>query len=132
MCMADSRVAACAFSKGRSASLPLNSILRRSLPAVIGGHISPGYGFFPTRLNVPDDLTRDKDLRPARSPESPLAPLLREPDSDDPALTAQALKFAEHLAELPTQPSRHVSEWALLTVRLLHSCSGGICAPARR
>jgi hypothetical protein len=132
MCMADSRVAACAFSKGRSASLPLNSVLRRTLPAIVGGHISPGYGFFPTRLNVPDDLTRDKEVRPSRSPESPLAPLLREPDRDDPALIAQALSFAEHLAELPTQPSKHVSEWALLTTRLLHSCSGGTCAPARR
>ncbi len=125
MCMADSRVAACAFSKGRSASAPLNSVLRRTLPAIVGGHLFPGYGFFPTRLNVPDDLTRDREVRPSRAPESPLAPLLRTQEGEESPLVAQAMDYATYLSDLPTQTKRS-SEWALLVVRLLRA-RGNCC-----
>lgn len=54
----DSQVSLGALVKGRSASKPLNSLLQRSLPVVIGGDIYSGVGFFPSGVNRADAPTR--------------------------------------------------------------------------
>ena len=64
VCLQDSRVAAGALSKGRSAAPQLNRELRQCLPSVIGGMLAPGSAFVPSRWNPADGPTRDRPIRP--------------------------------------------------------------------
>lgn len=52
----DSRVAKCAHAKGSSSSVALT-------PTPVSGGLYVSFGFAPTRLNVADDPTRDKEIR---------------------------------------------------------------------
>ena len=102
MCLLDSRVAVGAFAKGRSASSQLNRVLRAALPHIVGGHIWPGFGFVPTRLNPPDDPTRGRPLCGPRSSNT---------------ILAHGPTAARWWALLPSQPKAS-SEWARLVVLL--------------
>ena len=59
----DSLVARGALSKGRSSSRKLQPSLRRSCSIQIAFDSYPAWIYAPTRLNVPDDPTRDLPLR---------------------------------------------------------------------
>eukprot|EP00435_Cladocopium_sp_Y103_P046805 s630_g13.t1 len=59
----DSLVARGALSKGRSSSKKLQPGLRRACAIQIGFDVYPAWTFSPTRLNVPDDPTRDCPFR---------------------------------------------------------------------
>lgn len=61
--LVDSSVCKGAFSKGRSSSRALQSILKRSACLQIVGSQYLSFCFAPTRLNVPDDPTRGVPLR---------------------------------------------------------------------
>jgi hypothetical protein len=129
MFMVDSKVSAGAFSKGRSASKPLNEVLRSSLPAVLGGCLSPGYGFFPTRLNPPDDLTRSRELRGRQATASPLSPFLEA----EPSFSADDARLLRAWGELPTQ-DRACSEWGRLVWLLVARAPRGafpLCSAPR-
>eukprot|EP00435_Cladocopium_sp_Y103_P029655 s4131_g7.t1 len=66
---ADSQVALAALVKGRSSSPCLNTLLRRSLPNVLGNGLYGSYGFLPSLSNVADDPTRSVEIRaPSRMP----------------------------------------------------------------
>jgi hypothetical protein len=114
MFMVDSKVSAGAFSKGRSASKPLNEVLRSSLPDVLGGCIAPGYGFFPTRLNPSDDLTRSRELRGRQATASPLSPFL----ASEPCTSCEDLHRLHSWGNLPTQ-DKACSEWGRLVWLLI-------------
>ena len=115
MFLLDSRVAAGALSKGRSASAALNREVRRALPWVLGADYYPGFSCVPTRLNVSDDPTRGRAVRKPRC----AAPVWYGADpAPDPAWEAWA--------SLPTQP-RTVSERARLTFKLWLK----LCGPER-
>jgi hypothetical protein len=121
MFMVDSKVSAGAFSKGRSASKPLNEVLRAALPDILGGCITPGYGFFPTRLNPPDDLTRSRELRVRQASASPLSPFL---DSRS-CPSCEDLQRLHAWGDLPTQ-ERAYSEWGRLVWLLIARAPRGI------
>ena len=64
MYLGDSQVALGCWIKGRSSSYGLNQVLQQSLPVHLGcGLISNG-GYVPTDVNVADDPTRGKAIRP--------------------------------------------------------------------
>lgn len=65
----DSRVAAGAIAKGRSASSALNQELQTGLGDVLGGDIYTGPDPLPTKLNPADDPTRDLPVRAAAEGE---------------------------------------------------------------
>ena len=58
----DSRVAKGAHAKGRSSSNALRSGLLKSCSYLVAGNLHPAYGFAPTRLNVADAPTRQREL----------------------------------------------------------------------
>ena len=58
----DSRVAKGAHSKGRSSSNALRLSLQKAGSYILAGNLHPSYGFAPTRLNVADAPTRDREL----------------------------------------------------------------------
>ena len=102
--LADSFVVAAAVSKGRTSSLGLGPVLRRYNATCVAAGLYFNIPFVPTRLNPPDDLTRDVPLRsPAGSFDVRNWPL----DS------------LYDLAELP-KTRRWISNW----VRLLLSLCG--------
>eukprot|EP00438_Fugacium_kawagutii_P033672 Skav204069 [mRNA] locus=scaffold3:515457:529911:- [translate_table: standard] len=59
----DSAVAKGALAKGRSSSRCLLPVLRRSAACQLAGNLYPSQSFAPTRLNVADDPTRERQLR---------------------------------------------------------------------
>ncbi|CAE7217549.1 unnamed protein product [Symbiodinium sp. CCMP2592] len=59
----DSQVSLAAMSKGRSSSGALNRELRRSLGTYLGAGLRPGYAYLQSKLNPPDDRTRNTPLR---------------------------------------------------------------------
>ena len=63
LALLDSQVALAALLKGRSASPALNTLLRRSLPDLIGADLYPGLAFAKSQDNVADDPTRELDPR---------------------------------------------------------------------
>lgn len=66
---ADSQVALAVLVKGRSSSASLNTLLRKSLPTVLGCGLYGSYGFIPSLANVADDPTRSVVIRaPKRAP----------------------------------------------------------------
>ena len=66
---ADSQVALAVVCKGRSSSPALNTLLRKSLPNLLGSGLYGSYGFVPSLANVADDPTRSvKIRRPRRVP----------------------------------------------------------------
>ena len=66
---ADSQVALAVIVKGRSSSAALNTLLRKSLPNVLGHGLYGSYGFVPSLANVADDPTRETEIRsPKRLP----------------------------------------------------------------
>ncbi len=67
----DSQVALGALVKGRAASVSVNSLLRRSLPVMVGSDLYAGYGFFPSEINRADGPTRGA---------SPPSPDMSEPE----------------------------------------------------
>jgi len=74
----DSQVALAVIVKGRSSSPSLNTLLRRSLPTLLGNGLYGHYGFVPSRANVSDDPTQGVDIRtPARVPIFDLSASLR-------------------------------------------------------
>ena len=58
----DSRVARGSHAKGRSSALALGPSLKKSAALQLSGGLYPSFGFAPTRLNVADAPTRDRDL----------------------------------------------------------------------
>ena len=58
----DSRVAKCSHAKGRSSARALAPSLKRGAALQIAGGLYPALGFAPTRLNVADAPTREKEL----------------------------------------------------------------------
>ena len=62
-CLLDSRAAKGALAKGRSSSVSLQRVCKRSMSLQLGFGLYPGWGFAPTRLNVADDPTRRVALR---------------------------------------------------------------------
>ena len=58
----DSRVTLCSSAKGRSPSHALRPSLRRRAAQLLGRGLYPAYAFAPTRLNVADAPTRDREL----------------------------------------------------------------------
>ena len=62
-CLLDSRAAKGALAKGRSSSVSLQRVCKRSAAYQLGFGLYPGWGFAPTRLNVADDPTRRTALR---------------------------------------------------------------------
>ena len=63
----DSRVSIGALAKGRSSSTMLQPLCKRSGAIQISSGIYPGWVFGPTRLNIADDPTRSKPVRPPLS-----------------------------------------------------------------
>eukprot|EP00435_Cladocopium_sp_Y103_P033667 s2641_g8.t1 len=63
---ADSQVALAVIVKGRSSSAALNTLLRKSLPNVLGHGLYGSYGFIPSLANVADDPTRSVRIREPR------------------------------------------------------------------
>ena len=63
--LVDSNVSRGALGKGRSASRAVMAILRRINSTLVAGDLYMVNPFCPTRLNVADDPTRDRDLRPS-------------------------------------------------------------------
>ena len=63
--LSDSAVARGAIAKGRSSSRLLRPILMRIASYLLAGGVYVGLMHAPTRLNVADDPSRQKDLRPA-------------------------------------------------------------------
>ena len=61
----DSHVVLCATSKGRTSSLGLGSILRRVCATIVAAGLYISIPFSPTRPNVADDPTRDRECRDA-------------------------------------------------------------------
>ena len=100
--MADSFVVAAAVSKGRTSSLGLGPVLRRYNAICVAAGLYFNIPFVPTRLNPPDDLTRDVPLR-------------------DPAgsfvITDWPLDSLFDLAELP-KTRRWISNWTRLFLSL--------------
>ena len=74
--LSDSAVARGAIAKGRSSSRLLRPILMRVASYLLAGGVYIGLMHAPTRLNVADDPSRQRDLRPAhlRSIVSDLGP----------------------------------------------------------
>ncbi len=100
--MADSFVVAAAVSEGRTSSLGLSPVLRRYNATCVAAGLYFNIPFVPTRLNPPDDLTRDVPLRdPAGSFDVRDWPL----DS------------LYDLAELP-KTRRWISNWARLLLSM--------------
>ena len=62
-CMVDSHVVSAASAKGRSSSLGLRAVVRRFCALSLAGGLYFSVPFVPTRLNVPDDPTRNVPLR---------------------------------------------------------------------
>eukprot|EP00435_Cladocopium_sp_Y103_P020708 s2227_g5.t1 len=60
----DSQVCLGALTKGRSASLALNAILKRSLPYPLAGGIFGHYLYYPSAFNRADGPTRDTEPKP--------------------------------------------------------------------
>ena len=71
----DSQVSLAAMSKGRSSSSSLSRELRRSLGTYLGAGLRPGYAYLQSKLNPPDDRTRNT---PLRSPSRDASPWFRE------------------------------------------------------
>ncbi|CAK0902320.1 unnamed protein product [Prorocentrum cordatum] len=96
-----------AVAKGRSPSWYVNEELRALLPHTVGHGHYPRAHFAPTRLNVADDPTRGRQVRPCR---------------DGPAwLGYEGNDFArafDQWASLPRQ-SRTTSDWARFLFKLL-------------
>lgn len=65
--LVDSNVVRGATTKGRSSSLGLSTVLRRLNAICVAAAIYLHIAFVPTRLNISDDPTRDRPLRPATS-----------------------------------------------------------------
>lgn len=65
--LVDSNVVRCASAKGRSSSLGLSTILRRFCALCVGAGLYYTLAFCPTRLNVSDDPTRLRPVRPKSS-----------------------------------------------------------------
>ncbi len=63
----DSNVVRCASAKGRSSSLGLSSILRRFCAVCVSSGLYYTLPSVPTRHNVADDPTRDRDVRSSSS-----------------------------------------------------------------
>lgn len=61
----DSQVVSGAICKGRSASLPLNRELRKSVPNMLGSGVYSSPGYVRSAHNPSDDATRGKDVRQA-------------------------------------------------------------------
>ena len=100
----DSQVALAALLKGRSASPALNSLLRRSLPGMLGSDLYSGLSFLKSEENSADDPTRDRVPRP---PSEPLpewfAPLAR---GDTAPLDTWLSRQADLLAARESEPFR--------------------------
>ena len=64
MHLQDSQVSLACLVKGRSSSDALNEALRQSLPDHLGFNTRPAYGFVKTHINVADDPTRGRTVRP--------------------------------------------------------------------
>ena len=62
-CLVDSNVCRGALGKGRSASLALSSVLRRISACQVTFGLYLTIPFCPTRLNIADDPTRERELR---------------------------------------------------------------------
>ena len=62
-CLVDSNVCRGALGKGRSASLALSSVLRRISACQVTFGLYLTTPFCPTRLNIADDPTRERELR---------------------------------------------------------------------
>jgi len=76
--IADSRVAICSTSKGRSPSAALQRSLGRIGAVSVAGGLYPALGFGPSRFNAADAPTRERDLdAPLRPPPSWLTDLRR-------------------------------------------------------
>eukprot|EP00435_Cladocopium_sp_Y103_P021725 s1085_g5.t1 len=75
--MVDSNVSRGALGKGRSASRAISHILRRINSMLVAADLYMINPFCPTRLNVADDPTRDRELRES-SPGLLQSPLSRE------------------------------------------------------
>ncbi|CAE7319157.1 unnamed protein product, partial [Symbiodinium sp. CCMP2592] len=71
LALLDSQVALACVLKGRSSSPSLNSLLRRSLPVMLGADLYAGLGFVKSEDNVADDPTRH---RTPREPAEDLPP----------------------------------------------------------
>lgn len=65
--LVDSNVVRCASAKGRSSSLGLSTILRRFCALCVGAGLYHTLPYCPTRLNVSDDPTRLRPVRPKSS-----------------------------------------------------------------
>ena len=101
--LADSFVVSAATSKGRTSSVGLSPVLRRYNAVCVACGLYFNVPFVPTRLNPPDDLTRDAPLRiPAGSFDVRDWPLEKLYD----------------LAELP-KLRRWISNWARLILSMI-------------
>ena len=105
----DSRVAIGAIAKGRSASQPLNSLLRRCAGDLIGCDIYVGCLFAPTRLQPADDASRLR-AAPGRRQRGCGLPLWAQ------LLQEGRFEAFDRLADLPLQ-SASTARWACLALR---------------
>ena len=60
----DSQVGLGALCKGRAAAVPLNRMLKASVPTYLGGGLYPHYGFFKSEENPADAPTRGREVAP--------------------------------------------------------------------
>ena len=104
--LVDSLVVLGAVVKGRSPSKPLNRLLQKMLPDLLGFGLYPGLHFVPTRLNSGDAPSRFTKIRGPRSPE---------PSWYD-AAAAGSFKGMDYFGDLPKQ-SKGTSEWCRLVVK---------------
>ena len=99
---ADSQVALTVIVKGRSSSPSLNTLLRKSLPNILGNGIYGNYGFIPSLANVADDPTRGQPIRqPLRETIFDLAACLRGDFSSLDAWLGRIGFLPEQVAALP-------------------------------
>ena len=129
MYLGDSQVALGCWIKGRSSSYGLNQVLQQSLPVHLGcGLISNG-GYVPTDVNVADDPTRGKAIRP---PACELPSWM--PDCTELSVADRCCQLDEFLVSLgadsfelsglpPFEELRTVESFPLLPSRSLRSKS---------
>ena len=106
---ADSQVALAVIVKGRSSSAALNTLLRKSLPNVLGNGLYGSYGFVPSLANVADDPTRSVPIRePRRMPVFDLKASL-EGNFQSLDLWLSSVGFTpEEVARIPSKTSRRL------------------------
>ena len=109
----DSNVAKSALAKGRSSAYSLQPVLKRAASVQLAFGSYPSWNFAPTRLNVSDDPTRDKEIR-----------------KDDCASAVLGLELGELVKLHECRLRRFAANWIRLV--LLLSSSGAVAGEETR